>query len=142
MFNYRYIIHKIMTRQDLEQLRSVKYEIRSLQEDLKNLPVVSDCVTGSRSEFPYTKRRVEIRGVDPEKSRKLRKKLEGKLESLSNQVQIMEEWLDSVEGSEIRTILRMYYYRGMTQQEIAQELGYSREAIGVKIHRFFKKRCG
>lgn len=126
-----------MTKFELEQLRSLKLEIKAIQDELHNLPVATDTVEGSGPEFPYVKHKIKIRGLDDQRGAALRLMLEEKMEMLRIAIQTMEEWLDLLPDSEIRTILRMKYRNGMKDHEIAMELEYCRQAISMKIKRFF-----
>lgn len=128
-----------MTRVELEQLKSLKQEAKQLQEELNNLPLTTDSVKGSMPEFPYIERTIKIVGIDEDKAKKVRKKLEKTLDDLQEMILVMEEWLETVEDSEIRTILRMKYRNGMKDKEIAAELGYCRQAVGMKLKKFFSE---
>lgn len=129
-----------MTKTDLEQLRALKNEIRLLEEELKSLPVISDSVKGSMIDFPHIEHNIAIRGVDINIGERLRRRLQRKLEELQDRLEDMEVWLDRLEESEMRTILRLRFRNGMTHEQIAKELGYSRTAIASKLERFFKNQ--
>ena len=128
-----------MTKAELEQLRSLKSEIRHLNEELLNLPTVTDSVKGSMVEFPYIEQTVVIKGIDETAAVRLRRKVERKCEELQEQMLFMEEWLDGVQDSETRDILRMKYRNGLSDNQIGMELGYTRSAIAMKIQRFFSR---
>lgn len=128
-----------VTKAELEQLRSLKSEIRHLNEELLNLPTVTDSVKGSMVEFPYIEQTVVIKGIDETAAVRLRRKVERKCEELQEQMLFMEEWLDGVQDSETRDILRMKYRNGLSDNQIGMELGYTRSAIAMKIQRFFSR---
>ncbi|MDF3000545.1 MAG: hypothetical protein K0Q48_664 [Bacillota bacterium] len=128
-----------MTRVELEQLKSLKQEAKQLQEELNNLPFVPASVKGSMVEFPYIETTFKVSGIDEKKGKQVKEKLDRVLDEIQDQILSMEEWLESVEDSEIRTILRMKYRNGMKDKEIAADLGYTRQAIGAKLKRFFEK---
>jgi thiamine biosynthesis lipoprotein ApbE len=127
-----------LTRVELEQLKSLKQEAKQLQEELNNLPFVPASVKGSMAEFPYIETTFKVSGIDEKKGKQVKEKLDRVLDEIQDQILIMEEWLESVEDSEIRTILRMKYRNGMKNKEIAAELGYSKSAITMKMSRFFE----
>lgn len=128
-----------MTRAELEQLKSLKQEAKQLQEELKNLPFVPASVKGSLPEFPYIETTFKVFGVDEQKGKRVKERLDRVLDEIQERILIMEEWLETVEDSEIRTILRMKYRNGMKDKEIAAELGYDRSTISNKLRTFFKK---
>ena len=52
---------------------------------------------------------------------------------------MLENWLDNVPDPELRDILRLQYINGLTQEEIAQELGYSVITIKRRLRAFWEK---
>jgi DNA-directed RNA polymerase specialized sigma24 family protein len=128
-----------LTKEELEQLKSLKQEVKQLQDEIRNMPLTTDSVKGSMAEFPYTYHSIKIEGIDQSTAKRLRNKLERKLKELQESILEMEIWLDTVNDSETRTILRLTYRNGLTQEEIGAEMGYSRSAVEMKIKRFFEK---
>ena len=70
----------------------------------------------------------------------VRQKLYEKQRQIQDEIAFLENWLDSVPDPEMRDILRLQYINGLTQEEIAAELGYSRSAIAMKLNRFWEQR--
>lgn len=127
-----------MTKRELEQLRSLKKEAEHLQEELKHLPTTKDCVSGSMTVFPYIKKSIVIEGIDADAGGELKKKLTKKRRQLQRRIEEMEDWLDSVDDSELRDILRLKYRMGQSDYQIGEELGYDRSTISGRIREFFK----
>lgn len=128
-----------LTKEDLEQLRALPAEIKVIQDSIDNLPVVTDSVTGSRPHIPFDKHTITIEGIDAKRVRILRRRLKLKCEELQDRIEEMEGWLDGIEDSEIRTILRLRYRNGLTDTQIGDEIGYSRSSVSMKLSRFFRK---
>ena len=126
-----------LNKEELEQLQFLKLEVKQLQEELKSGPPTMDSVKGSMDEFPYIEQTIKIFGADETKAGKLRKKLEKKLKELQDMISDMEDWLDTIEESEMRTILRLKYRNGLENQQIAKELGYEKSTISKKLTKFF-----
>lgn len=129
-----------MTKTDLEQLKPLILEINNLQKDIDNIPITSDSVTGSRLHIPYDKHSIPIEGLDIKKRIRLKARLQIKLDELQEQLKAMEDWLDTVEDSEMRVILRLKYRNSMADAEIGLELGYDRSTISYRIRKFFNKK--
>lgn len=127
-----------MTKMELEQLKALTQEARQLQDELHNLPITTDSVSGSMSEFPYIPQTIKIRGIDEGKARRVRRKLDHKLEEIQDSILAMEEWLESVGDAEMRVILRLKYRNGLTHEQIAEEVGYSKKTIARRINDFWK----
>ncbi len=128
-----------MDKDKLSQIKSLKIEIKAIQDDLRNLPMTKDSVTGSMVEHPYIKRTMVITGLDEDKGKKLRRRLEKRLDELQDTLFEMEDFLDTVPDAEMRSILRLKYRNGLKDREIADELGYSRAGVSWKVKRFFDK---
>lgn len=127
-------------KNDLEKIPAIKAEIGAIRDEMRHGfgETVKDSVRGSSDTFPYTEHTFSIEGVCTQKGYQLQKKLNNKLDELQNLLLEMENWLEEIDDLEMRAILRMKYRNGLTQEQIAGELGYSRSAIAVKIHRFFQ----
>lgn len=138
-----------MTKRRLEQYSSIKAEIKELKEEIKKREArrMTDTVTGSSPEYPFTKHTVTIEGVDYG-SDLLTRRLKEKEYLLDEERIYIEKWLDTVEDSLIRRIIRLKYVECMTWQQIAFEIGRHDESYPRrKINEFFsspkipKKPC-
>lgn len=129
-----------MKKQDLEQLKSIKQEIKALTDEITDLRtrVVTDSVEGSDPEFPYVKHTIKIVGMDVRGLEALGRKLNCKCCQLQQMLFDTELQIEQMEDSELRTIVRLYYRNGLTQEEIGRELGYSQQRIGQKLNGFFQ----
>lgn len=133
-------------RERLEQIMDLRNEIEQLEKEIDRIKrtVKQDKVTGSLSEFPYTKTsftitgynyasNCETRGKEAEAARKL---LE--LHDLTREI---DQWLRSVESSKIRQIITYRYFDGLTWNDVAAKMGYRYSADGCRmtLKRFLKK---
>ena len=126
-----------MTKKELENLIKLRREIKLLEDELQNLPVVSDSVRGSMPGFPYIEVVVPISGVD--EGTGIRQKLEEKIEKLKLEISAVDEWIDTIQDAEMRMIMRMRYRNGMTQEAIATCLGYDRSSVSKKIKKYLNE---
>ena len=97
---------------------------------------LADSVKDYRSGFGKT---IVIRGYGDAKWQRLRILYAEKSAELTHRIGEMERFLDNIDDPEIRTILRMRYADGMTQEEVGEALGYSRQAIQKKEERFWQE---
>lgn len=130
-----------MKREEMEQLKRIPDEIKSIEQTLKNPRMeyvnvyYKDYRTGkgipkSRSEYDY----------DHQEWNRLKKKLRRKIKTLASLVIRAEAFIDSIEDSEIRTMLRLYYINGETQEEIGRKMHYDRSTISKKIEKFWDEQ--
>lgn len=96
---------------------------------------LTDTVKDYRSGYPHN---ILISGIGDDKYPRIQQEYYEKLRRIQSEIAAIEKWLDSVPDPEVRDILRLQYVNGLTQEQIADELGYSRSAIAMKIQRFWE----
>ena len=106
-----------VTKEKLEQLSGIKREISILQDEVDRASkgdIVTDVVKGSNTEFPYEPRIFKVQGIDTHdysrKVKKIYKQMGKKIDELIEVRKELESFIESVEDSEIRTILRLNIY--------------------------------
>lgn len=129
-----------MTRKDLEQLKMLKLEIKTLSEEISRAEksTVVDVVIGSRLSIPYDAHPIIVQGVSSAKVSGLYLRLNRRCDELQDRLYEIEEWIESLPDPETRVIVRLYYRNGLTQEDIGRELGYSRQRIGQKLNSFIE----
>ena len=128
-----------MDKERLKKLRSLIKEAEHLEieiEETRWFPKepVADSAKDYRTGYPHS---ITIAGYGNSEWVNLRQRLYEKLGRIQAERMMLENWLDNVPDPELRDILRLQYINGLTQEEIAQELGYARSAIAMKLHRFW-----
>lgn len=128
-----------MTKSRLKRLRALIKEAAHLQcqyDDLICFPVepVKDTVKDYKTGYPHT---MSVEGYGRADYVALRQKIHNKHAAIQKEISYLEDWLDGISDSEIRDILRLQYINGLTQEQIAAELGYSRSAIAMKTKQFW-----
>lgn len=134
-----------MTKRRLEQYSSIKAEITELKAKIKEREKsqLTDTVTGSSPEYPFTKHTVTIKGVDYGDDL-LTKRLDEKMFLLDEECAYIEKWLDTVEDSLIRLIVRMKYIEGMSWPQVSYKLAhdhkldYAPDALRMRAERYMK----
>ena len=130
-----------MTKEQLEQYTSIKEEIKELEAELdKRKSPVSDIVTGSMEDYPYTQHSVTVRGLSSN-TYLLDLKLAYKKKELELQRLEIENFLDSVQDSKIRRIIRLKYIKGKTWPQIARKMDkhISGDSVRKIVERFLEK---
>lgn len=102
-----------------EEIKDIRRRIEKLDRFLADPPIVSDTVKGTRKDGTIGP--IKVTGIpDPEISRKqrarerYRKLLEAKETELLELMGQAEEYISSIEKSELRIMLRLYYIDGLT----------------------------
>lgn len=129
-----------MKREQLEQYRSKKDEIKELKYKLEHLgegdsAIGNSIINDYRKGYPQPQ---AVVGVDWGKIDNAVKRYEHRMEKLNAECVSVEEFVENIEDSLTRRIFRMYYIDGISQRDIAKAVGYSRGRVSQKISNFFK----
>lgn len=129
-----------MKREQLEQYRSKKDEIKELKYKMEHLgegdsAIGNSIINDYRKGYPQPQ---AVVGVDWGKIDNAVKRYEHRMEKLNAECVSVEEFVENIEDSLTRRIFRMYYIDGISQRDIAKAVGYSRGRVSQKISNFFK----
>lgn len=145
-------------KHQLSQLSDLKREIKLLEQQVADLKEqlytpdkqsLSDTVKGSQAEYPYCTRTLIIVGDTSEiadAKARIRKTIAETVTHIWNlraqcveEVKFLMEWIDQIEDSRMRQILRLRYIKCESFQQIAFAIGESDEQIPRKKHDKFLK---
>lgn len=130
----------VMEQADLsKRITKIKHKLRELAGT-----VVADSVEGTREDGTYGP--IKIKGLPlpayDQEARRLRKQ-ETRYKILqleiSAQTEAIEEFIETVESPQIRTILRMRYIDRAPWEKISRRFGKSRTWSQMQVDRFFEK---
>lgn len=140
----------------LEQYSSMKKEIadlgRMIVDSNKKIKryekqVISDTVTGTRADMTIGVIKVEgiaQQWIDREHELNQRRidKMERFKEKLEKMIGEVEEYIQSIEDSEIRRLARFRYIEDLEWQQVAVRMGkgYSKDSCRMKMERFLQKK--
>lgn len=142
-----------MTKVELEQLRDLRDEIRNLQLKIDNLKarrrgeeIVSDKVTASSREWPYTQTSITIRGINikpltPHQKELLRDKqsiYEKRLEECYALEVKISAYINSIEDSRTRRIFEHKYIDGLTWAEIGDRCNCDRTTAAKTVREYLR----
>ena len=140
-----------MTKDELEQLISLRAEIRELNADIRaiherNVEIVQDKVQASSKDWPYTQGGRVIRGIDTKGAKKRKAAINKKLvilEARKEEAESLElritEYINSIGNSEIRRIFDMRYVKGKNWEEIGKALNCDRTTAEKKVAKYLRK---
>ena len=127
-----------MTRKEMEQCISLRYEIKAIEDSIRSpkstyvVVFYKDYRTGKG--IPKAKQEVDNGEAE---LKALKNRLNSRRQRLMKKLQAAEKFIEQVEDSEMRTILRMYYINGDSQKEIGEVMHYTQTAISAKIKAFW-----
>lgn len=136
-----------------EEIKDIRRRIKELDKFLENPPIVSDTVKGTRKDGTFGP--IKIKGIpDPLYRRKgaarerLRKMLAAKEEELLELTCQAEEYIESIEKSELRIMFRSYYIDGLPWWKVALRMNsmfphrrvkFTEDSCRIRNNRFFKE---
>ncbi|MCI9191999.1 MAG: hypothetical protein HFE92_01185 [Acutalibacter muris] len=116
-----------MTKDLLEQYPDICRELEDVERKLHQ--PVSDTVSGSGSEFPFTQHTFSIRGIQPElltvKTR------------LQAQKEEIEAFIRGLPNSRLRRIVDYRVIQGMSWEQVAAKMGHRGSVWRVK-HQYYR----
>lgn len=136
-----------MTKEELSKLKKIKAEIEQIKIELNNveLEIVTDSVTGSSKEFPYTAHQIKITGIDYDsyyrKVHRIQNRLSRKLDELMDEKDKAIEYIHSLEDSELRQILTYIYVNGFKSWEVAEHMGIHSRTVERKLKKWNDDNC-
>lgn len=122
----------------MEQCRSLRYEITSIESAMRSprSTVVAVFYKDYRTGKGVPKSRQEVDHGE-EELRILKGSLSICKRKLAKRLLQAEKFIEGVEDTEMRTILRMYYLNNASQKEIGDMMHYSQTAISTKLSVFW-----
>ena len=130
----------VVEREQLERYRNQKDEIGELRYKLEHLGE-GDSMVGNSTIFDYSTgfpRPQAVVGYDHEREQRIRERCELRLAKLRLDCEETEQWVESINDSQMRRIFRMYYLEGETQQNIGRRLHLDQSSVSRKIENFLK----
>ena len=128
-----------MTENELKQYRSICAEIEELKLEMNRL-TLTDTVTGSDAEFPYTKHTMSIRGVDDDTKARISRRIT----LLKNKRHMIECYVDAIDDSITRRIFKYRYIKDTVMpswRSVSRKVGGGMSESGVRMtaYRYLKE---
>ena len=128
-----------MDKKKLKQYRSLKKEQKMLEEKIEKLnekaekiPTVTGKVKGSMDTFPYIETHMRIIMDEPKQADMIDRQMrinERRREQVEELLTEIEEFISLIPDSNARQIFELIYLNGKTQQEVGEQLGYTKGRI-------------
>ena len=138
----------MMDRKQLKKYKSnnrriagLKKTIDKLVEQLDNVPVVPGKVMKSGDEFPYIEQHVKVVMEEPKEATRLKERIREKRQDLGRLEQENEEvekYIEQLPVGMKKEIFEMVYLDGMTQEAVADIVGYSKGRVSQIISETIK----
>lgn len=123
------------------RIAGIKKTIDRLVEQLDNVPVVPGKVTKSGDEFPYIEQHVKVVMEEPKEATRLKERIREKrkdLGRLEQENEEVEKYIEQLPVGMKKEIFEMVYLDGMTQEAVADTVGYSKGRVSQIISETIK----
>lgn len=136
-----------MTLKQLEQYNDMRREAKLWERELQALQrkaggAVKDTVRGSSADYPYTEHPVTISGVQTKPNQRIlrrKRRLEARKTALETQLEEIDEFIDSLQDSQLRQIVQYHYIDDYSWKKSAICAGISEGAAKMMVRRYFGK---
>lgn len=132
-----------MDKKKLRQYRALKREQKMLEDKMEKLneragriPTVTGKVKGSMNTFPYIETHMSVTMSEPKQADVIYRQMmiNGKRQERVNELLTeIEEFISQIPDSNTRQIFELIYLNGNTQQEVGDQLGYTKGRISQII---------
>ncbi len=110
-----------------EEIKCIKTQLKKLDRFLENPPIVSDTVKGTRKDGTIGS--IKITGI-PEPMYVRKQKIRARHQQLLEKKEVelleliiqVEEYIQTIPKSELRTMFRLYYIDGLTWLQVAHRM--------------------
>lgn len=129
-----------MTKEDLMAYQSKKAEIKELDRAMTGRwrdegLIDNDVIFDYRKGYPMPQ---SVIGMDEKKYRRLQERDRRRKETLEQECEEVELWIESIDDSLTRRIFRMAFLEGKKQREIANEVHIERSTVSKKIDAYMQ----
>ena len=129
-----------MTKKELSQLYYLKKEIKEQQRRLTELEEAATNCSAQITGLPSGRGISDKTGNYAAQIADLRALLDSNLKKCFDELNRLNRYIQSVDDSQMRTILRLRYVKGFTWQRIAFEIGERSEQYPRRKHNAFLKQ--
>lgn len=128
-----------MTVEELSELYYINKEIEQIQKELYDLKNKNFFKNSILSDMPKGGERLDefVAYVDDVKT--LENMLQYSLRKLQEKRKKIEAFLEGIEDSELRLIMRLRAVNNMKWEEIAGEIGLERTTVSKKFYKYFRQ---
>ena len=135
-----------MTEKELKEYKSLCKEIEDLDKRIqkieeKEVDIVAGKVKGSMKDFPYIETRIGVQTYTQEHAEaenEIFRIYQDRIAKAEKKKLEIEQYIDSIEDSQLRLIFQYRYIDGMKQREIARKVNLDRSRISRKVSDYLK----
>ena len=126
-----------MKRKDFEKLRAMRQELDTIEKRLASIPK-REYVGDTYGDYRTGHKKIKVvQGSSSKRHDDLAKRYQSIAKRMGDKIHDMEDELEHIEDPVIRNIFRLYYQDGLSEEQVADQIGYSRSRISQMINEFW-----
>ena len=126
-------------KRNKKELEILEKTLERLYAQLEEVPTVSGKVTKSSDDFPYIEEHMTVKMAEPKAATAIKERIRSKeerKERLLVEMAEVEEFIDGLPEGCDKRIMEMVYLEDMSQEDVAELVGYTQGRIAQIV-----KRC-
>lgn len=128
-------------KRNKKELEILEKTLERLYAQLEEVPTVSGKVTKSSDDFPYIEEHMTVKMAEPKAATAIKERIRSKeerKERLLVEMAEVEEFIDGLPEGCDKRIMEMVYLEDMSQEDVAELVGYTQGRIAQIISKVVK----
>lgn len=128
-------------KRNMRELKIVNKALDRLYVQLENVPEVSGKVTRSADDFPYIEEHMTVRMQEPKAATAIKVRIrekETRKKRIEAEIKEVDEFIEGLPEGCNKRIMEMVYLEDMSQEDVAELVGYTQGRIAQIIAQVVK----
>lgn len=123
-------------KKNKRELAMIERQVDRLYERLETVETISGKVTKSGDDFPYIEEHVTVQMAEPKAASGIKDRIrarEARVKVLENEIEEVEDFIEGLPEGIEKSVLELVYLEGMSQNDAAEEVGYTQARVSQII---------
>ena len=128
-------------KKDKKELEILEKTLDRLHAQLEKVPTVSGKITKSSDDFPYIEEHMTVKMAEPKAATAIKERIrhnEDRKKKLMKEIEAVENFIDGLPEGCDKRIMEMVYLEDMSQEDVAELVGYTKGRISQIISSLVK----
>ena len=128
-------------KKNKKELEILEKTLDRLHAQLEKVPTVSGKITKSSDDFPYIEEHMTVRMAEPKAATAIKERIrhnEDRKKKLMKEIEAVENFIDGLPEGCDKRIMEMVYLEDMSQEDVAELVGYTKGRISQIISSLVK----
>lgn len=128
-------------KKNKKELEILEKTLDRLHAQLEKVPTVSGKITKSSDDFPYIEEHMTVKMAEPKAATAIKERIrhnEDRKKKLMKEIEAVENFIDGLPEGCDKRIMEMVYLEDMSQEDVAELVGYTKGRISQIISSLVK----